>query len=262
MTATLVVTDNQDGSGATAVLTQAGSFSATVYASPVVQSPVGSVPAWTAAASGSGTNTLTLSLPLAPAYWWAYAALTQGLSTTFTQPTLFAASRAVLSVQTQLELAIQARIQSLCPLLGLTTPPGDIGAASVYRMDSLAPTMVAAVNWPAVVVATPEEPEQPKDVVSGADDLGRPVAVLVGAKIPAGYLPPAGQPSMADSVKLWRERIYRALRNQPLPGVPPTSPVYWVQVEPGPVLSWKPDSYDLVVSGFKVRGWNRDPRGI
>jgi hypothetical protein len=128
-----------------------------------------------------------------------------------------------------------------------------------YRFDSLEPQVLTKVQMPCVIVATPALPEEVAEVVNARDDLGRPVAVVVVAQQAPHLTVPPGQYTVAQSVKLWRERIFRAVRCQRLPAVPD---VWTVKAAPGPVLEWTREGTQLIFSGVTFRPWNRDYRGV
>src|SRR5262245_26808805 len=109
MPLTLTVTDNENGTGATATI--AGSDPAqtvTVFVSP---HSGGISPVWTLAGSRSGDG--TLALPVNPAYWFGYALGTVGGAPAVSVPTVFLASRSGQALLDLILDGVQARIQTL-----------------------------------------------------------------------------------------------------------------------------------------------------
>ncbi len=252
MSLSLSITDNADGTGATATIAGADSATtATVYVSLVNQ---GNNPlAWVSAGSRSGNG--TVSLPVLPSYYFAYCAGTVSAAAALTPPIIFLASYASESVQQQVEMAILAKIQTLT-LTGLATPPGNLPSSRIMRFDTpMTDDLIPLVGTlPAIIVAPAgEAAETVKPVVNARDDIGWPVNVI----ILANFAP--RQQGYADSIKRWREQIFRAVRFQRLPTV---AEVYTVIPEPKAILTWKPPLYDYVFSALTFRAMGRDYRGV
>lgn len=250
MSLSIASTDNQNNTGLTVTVSGSDSGSTnTLYASPVFQ---GNNPlAWVSQGSRTGDGTIAASV--ATAYWFLYvaASLVSGVPA-LSPPIIGLASLAVQSMQTQVELAIQAKIQALT-LNGLATPPGNIPASRVYRFDTpMSDDLLPMITVPCVIVSPPAAPEAIKNVVNTAEDIGFPVNVLI-----LDHCAPRQQ-GQADTYKLWRQQISRAVRYQRLPGVPL---VYTVSLEPKELLSWQPPKYEYVFSAMTFRAWVRDPRG-
>lgn len=251
MSLTLTITDNQDGTGATATITgsDAGSTN-TVYTSPVNQ---GNGPlAWTSRGSRTGDGTLTLGPPLG--YYFAYASGTVATLAALAAPVIYAASAGADSVQEQVELAVQARIQTLT-LSGLATPPGNLPASRVYHFSTPASDdLLPLVTTPCVLVCPGSVPESVENVVTERDDIGYPVETIVLDR----YAPRYQQ--AAPTTKLWRQQIFRSLRFQPLYSVGTGTVIGTVKPEPRPVLAWKPPDYDYVYSAVLFRCISREGR--
>src|SRR5262245_10565380 len=138
MALTVTITDNQNGTGATATIAgQDAGQTVTVFVSPF---EVGTSPlAWTSAGSRVGNG--TVSLPVQPAYYYAYALGVVSGVAAVSVPVYFLASIAPRAVLDRYLDAIQAKIQTLT-LSGLTTPPGTLPASRVFRFDQLANEML------------------------------------------------------------------------------------------------------------------------
>ncbi len=250
MTVAITTTDNADNSGmlATIIGSDSGSINS-VYVSPVNEgnSPL----AWVLVAMRTGDG--TVNLPVAAGYWFCHvaASLVSGVPA-LSPPIIGAASLAVLCNQVEIELAIQARIQTLT-LTGLATPPGDIPPGLVYRFDTpMSDDLLPIVQTPCVIVTPASLPETVDGRLTGKDDLGYPVQVL----ILANFAP--RQQGIADTIKNWRHSIMASLRFQRLSTVP-----YVLKVVPEPqaVIQWKPPEFLFAYSAVVYRAVTREPRG-
>jgi hypothetical protein len=250
LTLSLTAIDNQNNTGLTGTITGSDSGSVnTVYASVVNQgddnltwSPV-----------GTRTSDGTLNLNVAPGYYFFYASGLVGGILTLSPPIIAVASIAVLSIQHQCELAIQAKIQTL-QLIGLSTPPGHLLPQQVYRFDTvMSDQLLLEMQYPAIAVTPAHLPEAIDGRLTGKDDVGYPVQVLIIDRA-APY-----QQGLADTYKLWRQQIIRAIRFQRLVTVPQ---VMKVVPEPQAILDWQPSKLDYVYSAVVFRAVNRETRGV
>lgn len=252
MTLALSLSDNLNNTGMTATIVGSdASSNNSIYVSPLFQgrSPL----SWSLAGSRIGDG--TLNLPVAAAYYFAYcAASSVGGAAALSPPVIGLASIALLSMQDQVEQAIQAKIQALS-LNAVEGPLGSIPASRVYYYDTaMTDEFLDLLQTPCVVV-TPGYgvPETITGVVNARDDVGWPVDVWVIAQFQPR------QQNFAPNVKRWREQILRALRFQPLLNVPE---VQTVLPEPQAILMWRPPQYGYAWSGMRFRAVGRDYRGV
>lgn len=252
----LTATDNQDGSGVLVTVTGSdGGSTNTVYASQPFQQGV-NPPLWAAAGTRTGDGTLTV--PLAAGYYFLFAGGTVGGLAAISPPVQTFASLAVLPVQAQVELAIQAKIQAL-NLAGLVTPPGTLPAPQVYRYGTLLKTMFgSAIQCPAVVVSPTPIGETNAHSMTGADDIGYPVTVtIVDRTQPQNAAP-------VSTYELWRQQIFRAIRNQRLDTASSVMTVTGSMhtAKYGSVMQWIPPDNEYMVSVLSFVAVSREPRGV
>lgn len=250
MSLSITTSDNQNNSGMTCTVSGSDAASANnLYVSAVHQgnSPL----VWTLAGSRTGDG--TVNLPVAAGYYFMYcSASLVGGAPALSPPIIGLASSAVLSNQTQVELAIQAKIQTLT-LSGLATPPGNLPAGRVYRFDTpMSDELLPLVTVPCIIVTPAPAPETVEGLLTGKDDLGYAVAVII-----LDHCPPRQQ-GLADTYKLWRHQIMAALRFQRLNSV---LQVMKVVPEPREVLAWQPPKYDYIFSAVIYRAVVRELRG-
>ncbi len=255
MSLSCVSVDNLDG---TATVTIAGADPATtvnLFKAPLSDGfwPL----VWTAAGSRTGNGTVAFG-PYG--YWWLYAAGTVSSLAALSPPIVVLASRAALGVQETAEATIAAKIQSLCPLRGLSTPPGDLPADAVHRFPALSDDIFPLLTTlPCVLVTPAPAPEGQRPTVNNKDDIGYPVNVTLLDRFAPHETPPPGGLSRPATLTLWRQQIARAIRWQRLPGLPD---MYTVEPEPQPILAWKPPAMDYCFSAITFRVWTREPRGV
>lgn len=256
MSLAITATDQQDGSGVLVTITGSDvSSTNTVYASQPFQQGV-HPPSWYIFGTRTGDGTVTL--PLGAGYYFLYCAGTVSSAAAISPPIEVFASLAVNAVQSQVELAIQAKIQAL-NLAGLSTPPGLLPASQVYRFGTLLPTMFgSAIQCPAIVVTPTPIGETMPHSLSGQDDIGYPVTVtIVDRTQPQNAAP-------ISTYELWRQQIFRAIRNQRLNTA---SSVMTVQghmhtAKYGSVMTWLPKDYEYMVSILSFVAISREPRGL
>jgi hypothetical protein len=154
------------------------------------------------------------------------------------------------SVNERCVLAVQARIRGL--------RLSDLNAASVvvqkvpWARDFLGANPKYAL--PGVIIAPwGEEQMNPSEGTNLKDDVGYPVLVSIIAA--------DRQRLVADFGKYlsWRERIARAFRNQPLPGV---DEVISCSIDPGPILQPEAFLRGVYHSSMTLRFISREPRAM
>lgn len=251
MSLILSTSDNQDNTGMTATVIGSDAGSAnTIYYSQVSR---GTNPLiWSFAGSLTGNG--TVNLPLIAGYYYLYCSGTVSSAPALSPPIIGLASIALLSMQTQVELAIQAKIQGLT-LNPIAPPLPSIPASRVYRFETpMSDELLPLVQVPCVIVTPAQTPYTIEPIVNARDDVGYPVQALVLANFS-----PRQREAMGDTVKRWDEQISRAVRYQRLDTVPE---IYTVRPEPLPPLTWKPPEYQFVYAGTVFRAVGRDYRGV
>jgi hypothetical protein len=246
MPITLTVSDNQDGSGATAEISGSNS-GATNYV-------------WVAAVSGQlGPGSWVLggtrigdgaaSLTLAGGYYWAYCVSIFAGTTALSNLYYFRASRASDPVLYRCLLATQARIQGLA-LAGLPGTNILVRKIAGDRDLGSGPQPLPAVQIGPVT----NEQMNAAEATNLRDTIVYPVLVAI--------LAADNQDLVANFAQYlgWRQAIARAFRNQSLVGV---DEVYQCEIRPGEIIS--PDAFfrkNLFCSALVLNFLAREPRGI
>lgn len=240
MAITLTVADNADGTGAVATIAgSAGGTTNTVYAQLVDATGLRS-PTFTSVGSRSGDGTVNLTL--APAYYWAHVSNLSGSTTTVSNMAYFAVTDATEAVLERCLDAVKARLEGL-------VMAGQLNAR-VYDQTVLNDKVV---QYPAVILSLEQEVEQQPGILTGRDDIGYGIRLAVVDRIDADYT------AKRATLLMWRQQIFRALRQQRLAGV---TEVYQVKIEPGPVVDWNAaQGYQYHVSSMVVRCLSREIRG-
>jgi hypothetical protein len=247
MTLRLTITDNQDGTGATATVTGSDAGSANVvYASAVSDGP--NVIPW--AAAGSRTGDGTVLLPLSPAYYYGYAAGLVSGAPALSIPVRFPVSLSADSLYNRILLAIQAKIQGLSfvgPAPSLTT----LAPGQVVVQPKINPKVL---SYPCLVVSPPDGwPERVKPLVNSRDDIGYPVVCTIIDRQSPDYTPPY------PTYYLWRERLFRGVRYQRLAGV---AECETVEPAPRPMVAWSGKAFEQFTTAVGFIVWCRETRGI
>ena len=210
MSLTLAITDNADGTGATASVTGTSGAGVTVYTQP-------SGGAFSAAASRTGDGTIALP---GLGYFWAYALLSSGLGSPSTI-LLYGATAGTLSCLRRCQDAIAAILSAK------TFAPLDNG--NVPTVTTRKASQALDVGLPVCVVSIEGLSQSPSGKPwdsEGHDLTGYPVGV--------GFLDvSAALAQDADQYTLWRETAELAVQNRFLPGA---SEVYTVKVSGGPAV--------------------------
>ena len=230
---TLTITDNADGTGATAAITGSAGGLNIVFVLPVdggIETGV-----WTTAGTLTGDGSFSLTLP--KGYYFGYV-LTAPAS--LSGIAYFGVTASTDSVAARCFAAVAARLQ----LLALPC------TERVY--DSLYADNQAVLEYPCVVLTTEGARDTDEAATNGRDDIGHGVRVLV--KDVCFRFDEARR----DTYRSWRQAILRAFLNQRLPGVPES---VRCKVEGGTIAAVEADR-PQVVSEMTVRCVTREPRGL
>lgn len=233
MSATVTITDNADGTGATAVV--AGTSGAGVVAH-VGQTTglVGSVP-FSFSFSRTGDGSLPFAITRKGLYF-AYT-LVGGLPVDLSY---FAVTDGKHAVATRVRAAVVSTIKSLL------IPP----ALNVYEQMFPDETNV---KFPCVICTVDGTQESEALILNNHDDIGRPVKVMIADRADKW------EHRKLPDYELWRQSIDRCFRNQQLIGVPES---VVCKIEPYVIVDPNARQYQHMVSGFVVRAVCRETRGI
>ena len=250
----LSVSDNGDGSGATASIAGSDSSAEVTVSVGRFGGQLGSM-AWNTAGSRVGNGGLSLSIP--PGQYFGYASALDVDGTSSVSPVIyFVATDGAEAIAYQCLTAAQARIQ----LLGL--PNLEYGNVIVRKLPidrylgAGQPTGLPAIR---LTPATEQMP--PLEGVNAKDD----VTYGVLCTIVDAYNQEPTLTANLPQFTLWRQSIARAFRSQRLPGVTsPTggNPIINAIVEPADQLIPAAWSANLYASALLLRFVSREPRGF
>lgn len=257
MTLALTITDNQDGSGATATITGSAVGSTnTVFTVSVPQLQLYNLvsfppPAWVVMGQRSGDGNVVLSVPFVPGYYWAYLYSQVGSGPpTIAPPQYFVASPNAQSVFQQIRLAVQAKIQGLS-LPPIAPAPTGITSDRVYLQGV---PFGGLQKFPCVIISDEDEQETVGVSTNLTEDIAYPIRVFIADR--------QGVPFdvMVPTYLLWRERIMSAFRSQRLATV--AAVMANASVQPHVAISAEMAAkYQHVVSGMTLRFVARQTRG-
>ena len=191
--ASLTITDNANGTGATATITGSSGGSNQVF----VQNVDGELGSGTWVLAGSRTGDGTVALTLVKCYWWAFC-LTNG--NVLSNLAYFKVSDGLDAVLDRCVAAVKARSQLLS--LPCTQRVYDL-------LHSTAPT----VQYPCIVLTTEGARQTDEAALNGRDDIGHPVRMLVKD------LCLKFDEKKRKEYRKWRQALFRAFHNQRLPGI-------------------------------------------
>jgi hypothetical protein len=239
---TLKVTDNQNGTGATATISGSAGGTNTVYVQPYSAGQVGG--AFYQAGTRTGDGTVLLAI--APgSYYWAYV-LTSGNAA----PSNFVSFPVTLnadSVWWRCCLATQAVIQGL-KLTGVP-PLKGIPSNQVYLQKSFDH---AGLVFPCILVMPPMQGEKMAWATNVMEDLSYPVFVGVLDRSPSAY-----EKDLQQQLN-WRQQLQRAFRGQRLANVPE---IWKTEINFNPPVDPKHPMYVLLVNSFLCWFVSREIRG-
>jgi hypothetical protein len=241
MSATLLISDNLDGTGGVAVVSgSAGGSTNSVYCATFAAG-MGVLP-WTLAGSRTGDGTFAVA-PGTGYYLWYLDSLSGG-SHAVAPPVFQNLTNATQSVHYRCMVGTQSLIQALAlPSL----PSSHVGLKWLiqYQQGTDKPL-------PVIMIAPIGKEGQP-GLLTGLDDIEYPVVVAIVD---------AGNSDFTLNLPLrtlWRQGIFRMLRHQRLSGVPE---IVTTDVEPDFVVdpAWFAKNYFYSAILFKFR--SREPRGF
>ena len=241
-TPTLTVVDNEDATGVVATIAGGDAGATNTLYRQNVSGELGSG-TWTSSGFRTGSGTISVSLPTRGFYWWYVLSALAGESvvTNLAYEPVTDGEDAVI---TRAIAAIVSRLQ----LLNLTDIESNVVARPLSDDLSL-PTC------PCCVVC--EEPTPPQYVggTNARDDIGYPIQVLFMTSDGLGANSPV------DKYRLWRQQAERAFRSQRLPGLAESGLA--CSIEPLKTLDpSRPLAYEKMVSGFTIRVFTREVRGL
>jgi hypothetical protein len=229
----LTVTDNADGTGATAAISGSAGGANTVFVAAVTGTITAS--AWVGAGACTGDGAVTLALP--KGYYFAHCltapAALSGLA-------YFAVTDGRDPVVSRCFAAAKAQLQ----LLALP--------CTQRVFDSQFADNLALQQFPCVVLTTEDARESDEATLNGRDDIGHAVRVLV-KDVCLKF-----DDARRDTYRAWRQAIFRAFHNQRLPGVVES---VRNKVELGPVAAVS-SGEPQVVSELLIRCITREVRGL
>ena len=192
--ASLTITDNANGTGATATITGSAGGANQVYVQNV-DGELGSG-AWTLAGSRTGDGTVALTL--VKGYYWGHC-LTNG--TVLSGFVYFKVTDGLDAVLGRCMAAVKAQAQ----LLNL---PSTQRIIDVIHADT------PIVQYPTTILTTEGARQTDEKSLNGRDDIGHPVRMLVKD------LCLKFDEKKREIYRQWRQALFRAFHNQRLPGIP------------------------------------------
>ncbi len=249
MSFALAVADAQNGTAVATVTGSDAGSSNVVYAAPVSQGPAPVF--WRPVGTRTGDGTVTVTLD--PALYYFYATGLVSAVQVAAPPLIQSLSLSPTAVQEQVEAAILARCQTLTLAAGTAGLPAALPASHMVRFPVLSEEiLLLAPSLPCLLVTKPQVPESQPGKLNNRDDIGYPCLVTL--------LDNAGttEQDRLPTYSLWRQQIFRAIRHQRLSGAPT---VMTVEVEPQPIVSWKPPEWLKIFSSIQFRAISRESRG-
>lgn len=249
-TPSLAVADNADGSGNVATITGSDSASTnTLYYAPY--SGLQTTLVWRSAGSRTGDGAIavapTSSNGIVGQYWW-YALSAESGSTLASNVVFEPATDQTTSVHYRCLLATQTR------LIGLALS-GFSASSIIIRWQTRAWMPEDNARCP-LIVLTPAGKEGQPGILTGQDDILYPINIVLVDRATA--LPPDDARNVAQNL-LWRQEIFRALRNQRLVGVPE---IIVARVEPEWTVDEAKFAKGLYWSELMYRPQSRERRGV
>lgn len=249
MPLTLSITDNMDGTGATAAITGSNPASTNTLGVQKVDGELGGL-TWTTAGSRVGDG--ALALPGLKGFYWGRCDSVFGGVDTLSNLSYFVASDGNDAVIWRAMLAAQARIQGMA-LSGIVN--GSIVIQKEPWERAFGSDRIGQYALPGIIIC-PFGKEQmlPTEGTNVRDDVGYPILVSILASNNQD-LSTNNQPLYLK----WREQIARAFRNQRLPGI---LEIYRVAVEPAAISLPAAFLANYYHSALVLRATSREVRGI
>lgn len=242
-TPTLAVSDNADGTGGVATVTNADANASITIYSQAVDGDLGTA-TWVSRGTRTGNGTVNLSIT-ATGFYWFKAVATRSGGSSVSNLVYAAITGASESVWFQILAAVQARVQGLS-LSGVSSSNIDVRKVPSDRNLTL----------PGIVICGLKEAAPPLQGTVNLDDVIYPVLI--------GCIEADNQESTLTANlnrhTLWRQTIRRSFHAQPrLAGVPTVINSF---VEPSELCSFDGWRNNKWASGLIVRFTSREPRTI
>lgn len=249
MIPTLTITDNADGTGATATIADSDPSSLnTVYTIGVRDLQLGiGLTNWSSAGQRGADGTITLP---ALGYYFAYCLSQIGTAPpNLSNLVYYVANRSGESVYQRIRAAVLAQIQSLS-LPPLPPMPAGISSDRVYLQSA---PQAKNIVYPCILISNEDEQEGVGTITNRSDDIAYPVRVFIADR--GDWTFETAEPTYL----LWRERIMSRFRFGRLAGVPE---VWTCTPQPQLVIDAHVlQKYQHVVSGMTLRFTARQLRG-
>ena len=234
MSLTLTITDNANGTGATATIAGGANLTNAFFTTPV-SGEIGALGTWTAAGSRVGNGSLVLPLA-AGLHFVTFSFYSMGGDSQYWRPVLAVVTDGVASVYYRILQAVQARLR----LLGLAT----IQSANIVVREV---AIDRDLTLPAVAIAPQRPAMSATGGVLGFND--KVYGVLV-----ALYAADNQVHTNTDLYAKWMEQVENAFHNKRLTGV---AEVITAEVMPGdaiPLEVWRANKYmGLILLKFTSR---------
>lgn len=240
MSLVLSVSDNENGTGVSAVITGSAAGSTNQFNYLLAPQTTFAPPQWVNA--GSITSDGSLPIALNPGYAWFCVQNTNGGVVSVSNIVYSQISFNTDSVLYRCLTAVQAQLQTVS-FSGLS--PSQIQVRYLPR------ALEQIDNWPLVCVA-PIGQEVNPPYLTGIDEVDEPFTVAIIAPQNANY-----NLNIRQNTK-WREQINRRIRNQRLPGVPE---VMNVEQLPSSIFDQSSFAHLWLMSLSLFRCKTRQPRG-
>ncbi len=234
MATTLTVTDNANGTGATATISGSSGDSNTVYVTQVT----GQIGEATWASGGTLVGDGTVTLTLANGFYFSYCLTAPA---TISDLVYFGVTNGLDAVAVRIRAAVKTTLQ----LLNL---PCTQTVHIIWDESDK-----ANMRGPCSYISTARLAENEEPYTNALDGIGRNHRIVIldrGVhKMNATELP---------TYELWRQAFMRAFRNQRVN----VTECRWASIEPAAVMAEDEVKGMVVVSAFILKVHTREPRGL
>lgn len=200
--------------------------------------------------TGDGDVTITPAANTVPGYLWIYASGTVSGSPAISNLVYALASDNSEALASRCVDALASRLAGLTMDPADDTPSGTAPNANIYKR--ILPSDYI-VQYPCIILSHEGQSEGQPGTLTQKDDVEYPVNVYLADRNDGNNF------ARRKSYLLWRQQMFRALRNQRLAGI---TEVLTVKVQPMQVFDPKLPAYGLVVCGLVCRVWVRETRGV